>query len=436
MSAYKKMETKRLLVISHNIVDESNNVGKTIISLLKRWPSHQVFSIYLRNEVRETMYCKESFMITDKDILKNALIISPKGCGRIISDKEKNNAHFGDAYAYRVGNRRYPIISLIRDILWYKKSWKTSSFSEWIKKVSPDLILFVPNDYTLAFEIADFVKDITNAPMITFFTDDSFYYGQKTGLIDSIRRKWLLKDGRIIVGKSEGLICASSLMQREYKSIFGRDSKVFGNCVELTTDSVNHESDKHPFIFSYVGNLHSNRWQSLLEIGACLDLLNNELDTHCILNVYSASDLDNFVLKKLKAVNSIDMKGAVPPSDVKMIQERSDALVHIEAFDYKSKLSTRLSMSTKIFEYMARNVPIFAYGPNDISSITFLQENSFACVCTSNKALKDSLKTFITENNLRSTLREKSYEYAKLNFEESIISRAFDDFAKDIMMCR
>ena len=126
-------------------------------------------------------------------------------CGRRITAKEKEDTKLGDEGAYRIGNKRYPIVSLVRDILWHKKSWETYVFKEWIEERPVDLVLFVPNDYTLAFEIAHYVKHITKAPMITFFTDDSFYYKQKTGFIDSLRRKWLLKEGRRIVQESDGI---------------------------------------------------------------------------------------------------------------------------------------------------------------------------------------------------------------------------------------
>ncbi len=427
------MENKKILIISHNIIDSSNNVGKTVISLIKKWPSDLTYSIYLRSEVRETMHCYESFRITDKDILKNSLVLSPNNCGSIIKREDTKKTENNNAYAYRVGNKRFPIISLTRDILWHKKSWGTKSFKEWILKISPDLILFVPNDYTLAFEIAEYVKDLTHSPMITFFTDDSFYYGYKTGVIDSLRRKWLLKLGRKIVSKSEGIICASTLMQREYKSIFGRESEVFGNCVELSSPLPSTKKDKNTFVFSYVGNLHSNRWQSLLDIGKCLDIMNSVSNVHYSIDVYSASDLGESILNKLKSVDSITMKGAIPPSKVKIIQELSDALVHIEAFDYKSKLSTRLSMSTKIFEYMARNVPIFAYGPEDISSISFLQDHDFACVCTSDTKLHERLNQFVNNDSMRNSIRAKSYDYAKDNFEEEKISSDFIKYAEEIV---
>lgn len=430
------MDNKRILIISHNIIDSSNNVGKTVISLLRQWPAHLIYSIYLRNEIRETMLCKESYMITDKDIIKNTLLLSPEKCGTIVTQSDKLTTRAGNSYAYRVGNKRYPIVSLIRDVLWHKKSWKNDQIKNWINKISPDLLFFIPNDYTLAFEIANYVKDLTNAPMITFFTDDSFYYHQKTPPIDKIRRRWLLKEGRTIVSKSNGMICASDLMRDEYIKIFGKDSLVLGNCVELTEVKNKGKEKNKSFVFSYVGNLHSNRWESLLEVGRCLDTINSEekQGTKYEIDVYTTSDLGGRILKLLHDVKSINMKGSVKSSDVKEIQEQSDALVHLEAFDTKSKLSTRLSMSTKIFEYMSRNVPIFAYGPSDISSISFLAENNFAYTCSNKDILLEKINKFVGDPQMRDDLCSRSYLYAKEHFEEGKISSEFINYAKKIML--
>ena len=429
------MEEKKLLIISHNIIDTTNNVGKTIISIIKKWPVQNIRSIYLRNEIRNTMLCDDSFMITDGDILNNTFSIKTRKCGRRITPNEKESTQSGDEGAYRFGNKRYPIVSLVRDVLWHKKSWKTVKLKEWLEEKPIDLILFIPNDYTLAFEIADYVKKLSKAPMVTFFTDDSFYYKQKTGLIDSIRRGWLLKEGRRIVNESDGMICASDLMRREYKEIFGKDSIVLGNCVEISKEeSKTENSESDVFTFSYIGNLHSNRWKALLEIGKCLDVVNlGATQRECVLNVYSASDLGDEIWDTLRQARSLRLKGAVPPSEVKKIQEKSDALVHIEAFDRKSKLSTRLSMSTKIFEYMSRNVPVFAYGPDDISSIDFLKKGEFACVCTEPDKLQKTLSSFLEDKEYRGDLRGKAYLYAKDNFEENKISEDFINFVKPII---
>lgn len=414
---------ERLLIISHNIIDESNNVGKTVISLLAKWPSKNVYSIYLRNEVLETMFPQESFMISDKDVL-NPTLKRSKECGRIIPT-HPNETKSENKKAYRFGNKRYPIVSLVRDDIWHLGKWKTEALSKWVKHINPDIILFIPNDYILAFEIAVYVKTITHKPMVTFFTDDAFYFGQRIIGIELLRRKRLRKIGEKIVKASKQIFVASDLMRKEYRKYFSKDSILIGNCVELSKlDSIKTFQNRE-LVFSYIGNLHSNRWKNLIDIGMTLDEISGHTVEKAVINIYTASDLSKDILKKIQSVSSLNMKGSIRPNAVRKIQETSDALLHIEAFDEKSKRSTRLSMSTKIYEYMARNIPIFAYGPDDISSIQFLQDNNFAKVCTTKSNLKEDLMSFLQNAQHRKNTAIKAYDYAKEHFEREHITEVF-----------
>jgi len=291
----------------------------------------------------------------------------------------------------------------------------------------------VPNDYVLSFEIACYIKTFTTAKMIIFFTDDSFYYKQRTDVIDAIRRKWLLKCGREVVRQSEGLITASSLMQKEYKNLFNKDSVVLGNSVEISEADVPLSNESNIFIISYVGNLHSNRWKNLLDLGEALEKINSGRDVKTEIHVYTASDLGAVTKSKLNTYSAIKLKGALIPSQVRNVQEKSDAFLHIEAFDHKSKLSTRLSMSTKIFEYMARHRPIFAYGPSDIASIDFLKEGSFATICASKSDLYSSLDLFLRNKNLRRKQCDLAYEYAVNNFKSENKSSLVYEFIHRII---
>lgn len=422
---------KKLLIISHNIIDNSNNIGKTIISLLNKWPKEDLYSLYFRNEKRASMLCDNSYMISDMDIINGLKYMSSKKCGKPIVADRGGKDELSDAAAYRMGNKRYPTVSLIRDLLWYTGIWKSRQFDKWIANINPDTILFVPNDYTLAFEVALYVKSITKAKFFTFFTDDAFYYKQQqVSFIDRIRRKWLVRIGKQIVDQSLGLITASYMMRDEYKILFGKDSIVLGNCVELSNkdEVLSYQSNNDTRTLSYIGNLHSNRWICLLDIAHALEEIELEHGINCIINVYTGSDLSDEILSKIKSCRLISFKGSIPSSEVRSAQEHSDILIHIESFDQKSKVSTRLSMSTKIFEYMARYVPIFAYGPSDISSMQFLASCPFASICTDKKSLKSTLCELLMSEINNNKIKNQAYLYAKENFLETVISEKCYDY--------
>ena len=67
----------------------------------------------------------------------------------------------------------------------------------------------------------------------------------------------------------------------------------------------------------------------------------------------------------------------------KALQEqiKADSLLHVEAFDEKSKKSTRLSVSTKIFEYLYAGKIILGYGPSDVASMEYLRDIGCSVLC-------------------------------------------------------
>ena len=78
--------------------------------------------------------------------------------------------------------------------------------------------------------------------------------------------------------------------------------------------------------------------------------------------------------------------------------------MHVEAFDKKNRKITRLSMSTKISEYVASGAQVLAIGPSDVASMRCLADNRLG-LCVHNPsvaaiaaALAQAEQTTDTEN--------------------------------------
>ena len=137
------------------------------------------------------------------------------------------------------------------------------------------------------------------------------------------------------------------------------------------------------------------------EIGEALHEIEKKNGIKCYLDVYSASLLEDRMTDAFDAIDNIRFKGAVPSSAVHDIQVASDVLVHVESFDVRSSNSTRLSLSTKIPEYMSSGVPIFAYGPEQIASMKYLRDYNLAQTCFFKDKLYESLLSILSDDELR-----------------------------------
>ena len=77
----EKEQYPKVLIISHNLYDVNNNIGKTLVSLFKGWPKEKLSQIYFRNDMPSFNYCKQYYCITDKEIFFSALYAGRKKAG-------------------------------------------------------------------------------------------------------------------------------------------------------------------------------------------------------------------------------------------------------------------------------------------------------------------------------------------------------------------
>ena len=75
-------------------------------------------------------------------------------------------------------------------------------------------------------------------------------------------------------------------------------------------------------------------------------------------------------------------------------------MIHSESFDPKMIEITRLSISTKISEYLSMGKCIFAYGPSNVGSMRFLFDNNLGLCCFDSKNLYTYLSKLLNNSNL------------------------------------
>ena len=95
-------------------------------------------------------------------------------------------------------------------------------------------------------------------------------------------------------------------------------------------------------------------------------------------------------------------------------------MVHVESKKRKYRNITKLSVSTKISEYLAFRKCILAYGPIDVASIKYLKDNKSGIVCTTKEEVYLKLKDFYSNPD-----HYKEYVInAKIRCNVSILNRS------------
>jgi glycosyltransferase involved in cell wall biosynthesis len=167
--------------------------------------------------------------------------------------------------------------------------------------------------------------------------------------------------------------------------------------------------------FLFAGNLGLGRWKVLGALGRCLEELSSEERVQCELSIYSLMEPEPDVLRQLQEPSVSRFLGALDSAQLRNAMAGVDVLVLVEAFDRAARHITRLSISTKIPEYLAAGRCILAVGPDDVASIQYLAEHDLGVVVTTRDsgALKASLRQIIRSGESRVRYASRGPEAAR-----------------------
>jgi len=233
------------------------------------------------------------------------------------------------------------------------------------------LVLSVSDSYKLNI-IPHFMDDWIS----TKYTGTIWFYPPKKILVQSVKK--LLK-------KANFGFCICEKMCTEYETRFHKKFYPLMNTVKYSVLLPKNKAEnelKSDVFFTYFGGLHVNRWKSLNALSDALYNVSLKINKNLILEIYTSVEFiknfsSNFNRTNIRFFENVSHESAFQK------MQQTNYLVHVESFDEQVIQFTRLSLSTKIPEYLAAGRPVFAIGPSSVASIEYLQENECAYVVTS-----------------------------------------------------
>jgi hypothetical protein len=172
---------------------------------------------------------------------------------------------------------------------------------------------------------------------------------------------------------------------------------------------------------TYLGNLAYKRDESILEIGKALENLQKNHGIECKLKLYT-SNLDEKMNEAIKNCKSIEYCGYVTGDAFEKAFHEAQMLLHVESFDEICIDRVKNSISTKIADSLASGIPLLAYGPSNIASISYLKRNECAYVITEKELLEENLKQLISDKTSYGQIVSKALYIAKQNHQSRVNS--------------
>jgi len=384
------LQEPKVLVISSMPMSSTTNNGKTLSSLFEGYNPENIAQLSFTNIGLDMGVCKNHYIITINDVLKKrkGKIVNSVSAPRI-SDSPKSS---GQRIFHFFSQQRLPYPIWIKNKIW--DSVDLSGVNDWIDSFHPSIIFFQGFGLSYGYKITRKICEERKLPLLLELTDDYTANLFPASIVNRINQKTYINFFKWAITTAKATIVISPKMKTEYHKVFGGNMVVMMNSINLEQYSQDYARNEHEYIFA--GNVLLNRWKVLINFSEAL----KEFDPHAVLSIYTPDEVDSSILHKFQAQSNISYGGHLNSDELKNRLSHCGYVIHVESFDKKNKKITRLSISTKISEYVACGAKIIAIGPKDIASMEFL-ETVPHCVSI-NSIDKNEIRRSLTDSNFKS----------------------------------
>lgn len=416
----------KILVVSNNAFSETSNNGKTLASFFENYPVGKIAQLYFNPEFPSVSQHSNFYRITDNDVVRS-LLSRNKDCGKRVGAKVNiENTESNNRNSILVNKiKKYNLTRIIRESFWKRKTWKTESFEQWLNDFSPEIIFFCAGDSGFAYDITKYIQKKFDSKLVVYITDDYILPRKTVSLFWWLRRNEILKKMKNTVQRSDLFITISKEMKETYKELFNKDSILAVNMTHSMKEQSYEVDNSDKIILLYAGGLHYKRYLTLNLLAHSLKKYNEASQNNkkkVLLKIYSGQEPSNGIKKYLNVEGTSEYCGKLNPQQLKKELNSCHIPVHVESFDQKSIESTRLSISTKIPEYLSLGKPVLAIGPKEVASMKYLKNTAY-CI-TDNNNIESKLINFLNDSALHKDLSQKAlYKYEKNHNRENVIEQ-------------
>lgn len=414
----------RVLFVSVNPFSATSNNGKTFASFFAGYPRDAIAQLYFHRELPSSPYCDNYFRFTDGEVLRN--VLTP---WRVSGERVDSNSQDANAIPASVHRtlRASPTARLLRQVLWCRIRLDSAEFSAWIEEFQPDVIMFCGGDAAYLYRKVKDLADRADARIVLYITDDYVLPRRTKNLAGNILRRWVRREFQSMGAKASLVLTIGELMSTVYQKEFGLKSTPIMNAVDVPVGppapALRAEATC-PFVFLYAGSLHSQRWRPISQLIARLKSLNESGQCSSRL-IICGSPPEPHVLQVLTQPPHAEFIGLLSPAELREQTRRADALVHVESDAPEAIAATRLSLSTKIPEYLISGRPVLAIGPPAIASIRYLAETGAARIVGNNDvaALDAAILSLVNDPQESAILVDRAFRLASENHDGARVRR-------------
>ena len=424
---------KRVLIISHNSFSKTHNNGKTLSAIFSAFKREELCQLYFTPIGRpDYERCIDYYLISDRDALLS--IFRRRYCGTQLS-KEPDILTTGTPSTNKKKSRPNNAKKYLRTVIWMLSSWYKGGLKDWIAVQKPDVIFYVGGDGVFSHRIAINLSKKLNLPLATYFTDDYIINPPSNCYNKLLKRVY-----KRTIYHSEKLFAIGKKMADDYTAYYNRVFMPIMNIVDIPLKEEWKAHQENSLTINYFGGLHLGRVEEIIRFARfILSNVKDNLKKSYSIGIYSFSGLSEVEFRELEELG-IDFHQGVTGSELVEAMRNTDILLHVESVKEEFHSLTKLSVSTKIPEYMCLTKPIIAFGPADVASFSVVAEATLEMVVNDvedTKVMDRQARHIIDILNSDESLAkiaDCNYHYAKLHFDRAIVAREFRDEIQEMLV--
>lgn len=412
----------KILIVSAEAWRDDTNGGNVLSNIFAGFKNAEFAQIYRNSGEPFNSCCKQYFQMTDSMAVKN--IVRHKKIGKkIVYDnypsqyKSTSLAESRNEKRYRFFHKyNFSFFYAMKALVWKCAKWKTEELMMFIHEFGPDII-FAPCYGGCHMQKLDrYVQDIAKVPMISYISDDNYSLRQfRISPSYWINRFFVRRSTRKTFKRYSLVYTMTNEQKQELERELGANMKIL--CKGFEVQSIPTKTTVNSVIrVIYAGGIYLNRWKVLADVAKAIKEINEDgVKMH--LDIYTSNELDTVQREKLNVDGASTVHKAVSLDDLMVIYSKSDLALHVESFDLKNRLSTRLSFSTKIVDCLASGCAVMAIAWNQQAGYKYLLENDAAICIDNTRNIKQALVEIVKNPKLLIDKQKKARECCLKNHD-------------------
>ena len=421
----------RILFIANNPFSLTSNNGKTYTSIFENWGKANIAQLYFHRELPDRTVCNSFYQITEEQ----QLFKSKQNVGNIIT-KEHTNDEREKNFHKLIRKNPSQFKLFVRNMIWRLGKWDNEKLEHWVKDFSPDIIFFVGGQSEFTYRVTRIISNKLSIPICFYYTDDYFYDLNPFDIISRINRALVLYQIKRMKRRVKKIFVIGEKMKEEYSKRFSIECIPVMNSIDLF-DFRNIDLPQTGKIIklAYFGGLHLKRIDQLIKLSFAIEEYNKTNEQKYSLSIYTGSEMLEEERRLLQNNEFTTLGGFIDSESIISEMCKFDLLVHIESFEPSMIKKTRLSLSTKIPEYLAMKRPILAIGPRNIASIEYISSltGNFICVSTRLDKMKETLGIISAKKNSLHKIGLKNYKVVEKNHTRKRTKRVVKEQIQDAL---